>query len=216
MGTNGKLIGVVGFMGSGKDTVADMLIDRGFVKDSFARTLKDSVSVLFGWDRNLLDGTTSESRAWREIPDPYWSKETDNPNFTPRLALQLFGTEAIRDTFAQDFWVSTVVKRWLDNGKPNTIITDCRFPNEINAIKRNGGLVIHVHRGEYPDWYPLVSRINRKTHNDSDTIKFQTLLLNKELPHISEYAWAGQDFDLELDNNGTLDDLRNKINNIRF
>lgn len=216
MSNNGILVGIVGFAGSGKDTVGDMLVDRGFIKDSFARTLKDCVSVLFGWDRDLLDGTTTESRIWREIPDPYWSKETDNPNFTPRLALQLFGTEAIRDTFAQDFWVSTVVKRWLDNGKPNTIITDCRFPNEINAIRRNGGLVIHVHRGEYPDWYPLVSRINQKAHNESDTIKFQSLMLNKELPHISEYAWAGQEFDIILDNNSTLDNLRKLVNQIQI
>lgn len=213
---NGILIGVVGFMGSGKDTVADMLIDRGFIKDSFARTLKDAASALFGWDRDLLDGTSRESREWREIPDIYWAKETGNPQFTPRLALQLLGTEAIRETFAQDFWVSTVVKRWIENGKQNTIITDCRFPNEINAIKKNGGMVIHVHRGEYPDWYPVVSRINRKTHNEMDSIKFQNLMLNKELPHISEYAWAGQDFDLTVDNNGTLDDLRETINSIKI
>ncbi len=72
--TSGILIGVVGFMGSGKDTVADMLIDRGFIKDSFARTLKDAASVLFGWDRQMLDGTTVESRQWRERPDTFWAK----------------------------------------------------------------------------------------------------------------------------------------------
>ena len=70
---NGILIGVVGFMGSGKDTVADMLIERGFIKDSFARTLKDAASALFGWDRDMLNGTTNESRKGREQPDPYWA-----------------------------------------------------------------------------------------------------------------------------------------------
>lgn len=216
MENNGILIGVVGLAGSGKDTVADMLLSRGFVKDSFAKTLKDTTSVLFGWDRTLLDGTTRESREWREIPDPYWAKETDNPNFTPRLALQLLGTEAIRETFAQDFWVSTVIKRWIDNNKPNTIITDCRFPNEINAIRRNGGMIIHVHRGPYPEWYDLVSKINRKSHTDLDSVRFQSLLLNKELPHASEYAWAGHDFDLILDNNGTMDDLSHQVDQLQI
>lgn len=215
-GNTGILIGVVGFIGSGKDTVADMLIEQGFRKDSFARTLKDACSVLFGWDRQLLDGTTKESREWREIPDPYWSKETGDPQFTPRKALQLFGTEAVRETFAQDFWVSTVVKRWLDDGKPNTVITDCRFPNEINAIRRNGGKVIHVHRGAYPDWHDLLVRINRQTHTDHDAIQFQSMLLNKELPHSSEYAWIGQDFDVVLDNNGTLDDLNSAVKSIKL
>lgn len=213
---NGILIGVVGFMGSGKDTVADMLIERGFIKDSFARTLKDAASALFGWDRDMLNGTTNESRKWREQPDPYWAKETENPNFTPRLALQLLGTEAIRETFAQDFWVSTVVKRWLDAGQPNTVITDCRFPNEINAIRKHGGQVIHVHRGDYPDWYPLLTRINKKQHNDVDLVKFQTMLLNKELPHSSEYAWIGHDYDVILDNNGTLDQLNQAVNSIKI
>jgi hypothetical protein len=211
---SGILIGVVGFMGSGKDTVADILTEHGFVKDSFAKTLKDAASVLFGWDREMLDGTTTLSRSWREQPDLFWAKETGDPQFTPRLALQLLGTEAIRDTFAQDFWVATAVKRWKERGQPNTIITDCRFPNEINAIRKNGGRIIHVHRGPYPDWYPLVSRINKKTNTDADSVLFQTMLLNKELPHISEYAWAGQDFDILVDNNGTINDLRKQISKL--
>lgn len=212
----GILVGIVGFAGSGKDTVADMLIERGFVKDSFAKTLKDAASVLFGWDRSLLDGTTIESRNWREIPDTYWAKETDNKDFTPRLALQLLGTEAIRETFAQNFWVSTVIKRYIENGFKNTVITDCRFPNEINAIRDNGGKIIHVSRGEYPDWYELVSRINKQTGSDSDSIKFQSMLLNKELPHASEYAWAGQDFDIILDNNNTLLDLNRQVSKLKL
>lgn len=212
----GILVGIVGFAGSGKDTVADMLIERGFVKDSFARTLKDAAAALFGWDRSLLDGTTTESRKWREIPDPYWAKETDNKDFTPRLALQLLGTEAIRETFAQNFWVSTVIKRYIDNGFKNTVITDCRFPNEINAIRDNGGKIIHVSRGEYPDWYELVSRINQQVGSDSDSIKFQSMLLNKELPHASEYAWAGQNFDIILDNNNTLTDLNKQVSKLKL
>lgn len=212
----GILVGIVGFAGSGKDTVADMLIERGFVKDSFAKTLKDAASVLFGWDRSLLDGTTIESRNWREIPDTYWAKETNNKEFTPRLALQLLGTEAIRETFAQNFWVSTVIKRYIENGFKNTVITDCRFPNEINAIRDNGGKIIHVSRGEYPDWYDLVSRINKQTGSDSDSIKFQSMLLNKELPHASEYAWAGQDFDIILDNNNTLLDLNRQVSKLKL
>ena len=212
----GILIGVVGFIGSGKDTVADMLIQQGFIKDSFAKTLKDAASVLFGWDRQMIEGSTIDSREWREHVDSYWAAETGDAEFTPRKALQLLGTEAIRETFAQDFWVSTMVKRWIEAGKPNTVITDCRFPNEIRAIRRNGGLVINVKRGAQPSWVPLVSRINNKLHDEADMIKFQSMLHNKELPHSSEYAWVGTKFDIVLDNNGTLADLNQAVKSINI
>ena len=54
------LIGLVGLIGSGKDTVAERLVmNHNFRKDSFARSLKDAVSVIFGWDRQLLEGVTN-------------------------------------------------------------------------------------------------------------------------------------------------------------
>ena len=69
------LIGLVGLIGSGKDTVAERLVSHhGFRRDSFARSLKDAVSNIFGWDRELLEGNTKESRAWREQPDAFGQK----------------------------------------------------------------------------------------------------------------------------------------------
>jgi hypothetical protein len=62
-----NIIGICGPIGSGKDTIADILIkERGYIKLSFASALKDAVSAIFGWDRNMLEGADSESRLWRE------------------------------------------------------------------------------------------------------------------------------------------------------
>ena len=59
------IIGICGFIGSGKDTAADYLVNfHGFRRDSFAATLKDAVGAVFGWDRELLEGRTKEARAW--------------------------------------------------------------------------------------------------------------------------------------------------------
>ena len=70
------IVGICGLIGSGKDTIADHLVqDHNFVKISFADKLKDTVATLFDWDRTLLDGKTEQSRLWREQEDPYWSKE---------------------------------------------------------------------------------------------------------------------------------------------
>ena len=78
------IVGFVGFIGSGKDTAADYLVNfHGFRRDSFAATLKDSVACVFGWDRTLLEGRTKESREWREQPDEWWSERLGKP-ITPR------------------------------------------------------------------------------------------------------------------------------------
>ena len=70
------IIGICGLIGSGKGTVADVLVDQGFKKVSFADRLKDGVSTIFGWDRAMLEGDTDESRQWREQRDDFWSAET--------------------------------------------------------------------------------------------------------------------------------------------
>ena len=49
------IIGVCGFIGSGKDTIADYLTNfHGFRRESFAGSLKDAVAQVFGWDRTML------------------------------------------------------------------------------------------------------------------------------------------------------------------
>jgi dephospho-CoA kinase len=57
------IIGVCGFIGSGKDTVADYLVNfHEFRRESFANTLKDAVAAVFGWDRTMLEGRTKTAR----------------------------------------------------------------------------------------------------------------------------------------------------------
>ena len=53
------IIGLLGFAGSGKGTVADILVSKGFKKESFADPVKDAVAAIFGWERSLLEGDNS-------------------------------------------------------------------------------------------------------------------------------------------------------------
>ena len=127
------LIGILGRIDSGKGTVADELANTyGFRQDSFAATLKDITAVLFNWDRAMLEGDTAESRAAREVVDEFWADQLGMPNFTPRLALQLLGTDVFRNHFHQDIWVLSVMARYKED--ENVVISDARFPNEVQIF----------------------------------------------------------------------------------
>jgi hypothetical protein len=201
------IVGLVGFIGAGKGTVADLLVERhGFFKESYANSLKDACSIIFGWDRQMLEGATPESRTWREQPDEWWSEKLGR-EFSPRLALQLMGTEAGRDVFHPDLWVHTVMRRCEQAPWNNYVIADVRFPNEINAIVNSGGKVIRVRRGEDPEWYALARECN--TYNKQE-------IMRNAYPevHFSEWAWIGAHYDIVMDNNCSLDELTVRVDKL--
>jgi hypothetical protein len=203
------LIGVVGFIGSGKGTVGDILEHKGFVKDSFAKPLKDAAAVIFGWPRDLLEGDTEVSRRWREEPDAYWTTNFKK-EFSPRLALQLLGTEAGRNVFHKDIWVISLLNR--AKGK-DVVVTDVRFKNEIDYIQNNGGIVVRVKRGEEPAWYDTALKQNSTDIDKHWLLEDEHELMEQKFPdvHLSEWDWIGCDFNYTIINDGTLQDLGNKI-----
>lgn len=207
------IIGVCGFIGSGKDTIADYLTNfHGFRRESFANTLKDAVSQVFGWDRTMLEGRTKQAREWREQVDPWWAERLNMPNLTPRLMLQLWGTEVCRKGFHDDIWIAALENK-LRNSKDDIVISDCRFPNEIKSIRDAGGIILWVKRGELPEWYDWAVSVNKgEVQNFSwATSKAK---LEKAGIHASETAWVGTDFDAVLSNDGSIDDLYAQVKNL--
>jgi hypothetical protein len=201
------IIGVCGFIGSGKDTIADYLVNfHEFRRESFASTLKDAVASVFGWDRTMLEGRTKEAREWREQVDPWWAERLAMPTLTPRWVLQYWGTEVCRKAFHDDIWIASLENK-LRNSKDHVVISDCRFPNEISSIKNAGGKIIWVQRGQLPDWYETAIDANRGSNVAINELKMRKI-------HASETAWVGTEFDLILDNNGTIDDLYNQAKDL--
>ena len=205
------IIGICGLIGAGKDTIADYLVNiHEFRRDSFAATLKDAVSAIFGWDRDLLEGRTKSSREWREQRDEWWSERLGR-EITPRWILQYWGTEVCRKGFHDDIWIASLEHKLL-NTKDDVVISDCRFPNEIQAIKRAGGKVIRVVRGPDPAWYEDAKTVNAGPQN----MLWATSKLRLESYniHSSETSWIGTDFDRVLDNNSTMDYLYSQVNDL--
>lgn len=189
------IIAICGLQGSGKDTIGSYLINKyGFTKLSFAGVLKDIVSILFGWDRDMLEGATQESRAWREQVDPWWSDKLGMGNLTPRYVLQYFGTDLFRTHFHPDIWVIAVERQLAKYS--NCVITDCRFPNEIEMLRASGATVVKVTRGKLPEWYePYLAGLIEKPDG----------------VHPSEYMWVKSKFDYAFENNTTIGDLEASI-----
>ena len=168
-----------------------------------------------------------------EIHDSFILNKT-----TVREFLQKLGTEAIRNNIHENAWVNALMvdyKKELTSGwvpsynnpdnknlepnaeleYPNWIITDMRFPNELKAVKDRDGISIKVKR--YPqkltvsrggfDSTDIPFNINNPKHKDL----YEAEILNS---HISETALDKAEFDYVIDNNGTINELINKVKEI--
>lgn len=192
------IIAFCGRIGSGKDTAAEYLEqEHGFTRESFARALKESLSAVFGWPLDQINGITPEARAWREVRDDWWADRLKIDEFTPRWALQNIGTNLFRHHFNDEIWIASLERR-ISQSEGDIVITDARFPNEVQAIRALGGKIIHVERGEPPTWW------RSALAGDQQTLRQQKI-------HESEWAWATTEFDSVIQNNGTINDLKLQI-----
>lgn len=145
-------------------------------KDCFAMSLKAMCMAAFGF---------TEQQVWGDAKfdlDPYWE-------MTPGRALQLAGTEAMRNVFGQDFWIRTLERRILATPDSSFVINDVRFPNEAGAIKRWGGYVIRVDRPRQ-----TAPADGRDSEHESETA-------------LNEYCgWTDT-----IINDGSIDELQQKV-----
>jgi hypothetical protein len=191
-----QVVGVCGLPGCGKDALASVLVDRhGFVRLSFASRLKDAVACVFGWDRGMLEGLSPAAREARERPDAWWAQRLGIPDFSPRRAMQLVGSDAMRRGVHPEIWLACM-ERDIDamrRQQPGSggdglkiVIPDCRFPNELDMITRRlGGRVVHVVRRR-------PSQQGAAAQHASETAYFEWLLKHDHL---------------RVPNDGSLDDL---------
>jgi hypothetical protein len=203
------IIGICGFISSGKDTAANYLVGwHGFRRDSFAGALKDAVAHVFGWDRELLEGLTTEARAWREQVDPWWAERLGMPHLTPRWVLQYWGTEVCRQGFHDDIWIAALENQ-LRQRTGHTVISDVRFPNEVAAIRNAGGRIVWIRRGADPEWCTTLIGMRQNS-----TLGICTDYMRQFGVHASEWAWVGTEFNAVVDNNGSVEQLYQQLKNL--
>jgi hypothetical protein len=134
------IIGLSGYARSGKDTAADRLVDsHGFVRYSFAAPMKEAMYIL-----NPIVGSDGiGSFKYKNLVDTYGLDKAKESYPEIRRLLQVFGTEVGRNMFGENFWVDLALNQI--NSK-NSVISDVRFKNEADAIKKAGGQVWRINR----------------------------------------------------------------------
>ncbi len=205
-----QLVSLVGFKGSGKDSAGRHLVENhGFINFSFAESLKDALASIFCWDRAMLEGDTPESREWRETVDQWWAERLGIPNFTPRLAMQLVGTNVFRQHFNTDIWILNIERKLsLLPQDAKVVLIDGRFPNELNLGRKYDATVVRVRRGDEPEWFDEALWINANpTHTDWKA-RYEAL---NAIVHVSEWAWIGEKVHHTIENDRTLEALYKAI-----
>lgn len=131
------LIGLAGRKGAGKDTVAAVLFERGFVNLKFAGGLKAMLSALLAYQGASADEIDRMIEGdLKEEPTVYLAGRT------PRFAMQTLGNEWGRQLIDDSFWVKVTMTK--AETTPQAVITDVRYPNECEAVRQRGGRVIRV------------------------------------------------------------------------
>jgi hypothetical protein len=205
------IIGVFGYAGSGKDTVGKLIqynMSRGS-RIPIDELLEDHsmhewwLEEQSGWEIKKWAGKLKTVASLitgievKKFEDQEFKKTSLGPEWgmTVRDLLQKLGTEAMRDGLHTNVWVNALMSDYKpgpfypevpaeDHAEfPNWIITDTRFPNEAQAIKDKGGMVIKVDR-------PGVGPVNG---------------------HPSEDALKDYNFDYVIHNDGSINDLDNKV-----
>ena len=211
------IIGINGKIGSGKDTVGKIIqwltkpeLDGSYIGfqtyddatlervsdwkiKKFAGKLKQTASLLTGIPVEMFEDQEFKKQ---EMPE-CWNKLQQSGRskvlapMTYRQFLQELGTEAMRNGLHSNVWVNALFAdyRLWSNGKkdwyPNWIITDMRFPNEMEAIVKKSGITIRVVRPG-----------------------------TAQGTHPSEIALDGSIMHYEIINDGTIEDLIEKVKEI--
>ena len=152
--------------------------------------------------RDYLDYKDSYGENAEKYPTIPGTQKAEIVKMTPRLLLQLLGTDCGRNIIHPNLWVQSLMSEYKEYNYansvsgtsevkklykyPNWIITDLRFLNEMEAVKKRGGITI---------------RVNRNLKESKDQHESETELDNAE-------------FDYVVDNNGTIEELIEKVREI--
>ena len=179
-----KIIGITGTIGSGKTTTSNILRKLGFEEYAFASPLKEIATVL-KFSHDEIYGSQEQKLAVNK----HWG-------ISGREFLQKFGSEICRYTLPEKIpnmkldgglWIKLFQIEMETNPGTDYVISDVRFRNEAEAVRKHGGVIIRISR-------------NNKNEDASQ--------------HISETEMSSIKPDFEINNNKSLQHLEKEVQRI--
>lgn len=128
-----KLIGISGLARAGKDSFAAAFVKEGYQRLAFADALKVATAYIANEAIHLYFDEASKDQFSEAL------------GMTRRKALQDMGN-GVRETLGAETWIRRALREWVTLGLLPTVISDCRYPNEAQAIRNLGGTIVRVTR----------------------------------------------------------------------
>lgn len=210
----GQLVGVSGYKGSGKDAAVRGLVENGWHQLAFADRIKDFAYLLKGvWvqvTENVLPSHPEGGfYSYQYVIDEIGMDEAKVKVLDVRRLLQTLGTDAGRKVIGDSIWVAPVMEeaQKLRSRGVGVVITDVRYPNEVDAIRGVGGVIGRVFRGSKPS----SKKPSSKKVIESSSKVSPELVLPAPLDvdtHISESSTKFLEYDFYVSNDGTIKELQ--------
>ena len=210
------IIGISGKKQSGKNTMCDCLheyfIDKYSRYDvdifSFADALKNKVCKdVLGLTEEQVNGTDEQKETltnykWKNLPQAI--RNDKQGVMTAREIMQIVGTNIFRNYFDDSIWVNATMRDIEKSNNKVALISDVRFPSEVNSLLNNNAYVIRLLRDVC----------------ETDSHPSETALDNFNFDHEKCIIFDNRKMNIEEQNNATVDLLRpivmEKIKNIIF
>lgn len=174
------IIAFAGRKQSGKTTACEF-VSNLFAKHeketsaiyNFADPLKKMCIDIFGLQYEQCYGSDEQKN---QLVNCQWPDS--NLNMTAREVLQYIGTDVFRK-MQHDVWADATIRQIIDEKLPLALIADCRFPNEVEAIKNAGGLIVKLNRNLYNSNHASEKALDADVYDHS---VFDLVIDNQDMP----------------------------------
>lgn len=209
------VLGIVGLKRSGKDTAAQALVDQGWTRMAFADPLKEMSMKLRGVWVEVPEGVHLDAAVpvmrdsaghggsfaqYHYVVDALGMEKAKDLVPDVRRLLQTLGTDCVRGTFGSTAWVELAeqnIHEALTRGE-SVVLTDVRFDEELDLVRRLGGITIGVWRGDLESLGEALESEGERVGGDTHESETNTY-------HLLDWC------DFIVCNRGSIDDLHRGV-----